>query len=196
MGKPAETDRPHLKSLSHSFTLDWVLTCKSAAEARAALGAATRILEQLGVQLNPQKTRIVHVRQGFDFLGYRIVRTSGKRKLPGSMIRRWSPTGLIVHPTRKSIRRFGDRVRTLTRRSAPRKTAELIQELNPTLRGWGEYYKRPHPTALSPTRRLDSATHLVASFPPVADSGLEAVVPSQAVRRVWSGQPDLANTFS
>jgi hypothetical protein len=121
-----------------------VLTCKSAAEARAALGAATRILEQLGVQLNPQKTRIVHVRQGFDFLGYRIVRTSGKRKLPESMIRRWSPTGLIVHPTRKSIRRFRDRVRTLTRRSAPRKTAELIQELNPTLRGWGEYYKRAH----------------------------------------------------
>jgi RNA-directed DNA polymerase len=83
---------------------DWVLTCKSVTEARAALGAATRILEQLGVQLNPQKTRIVHVQQGFDFLGYRIVRTSGKRTLPGSMIRRWSPTGLIVYPTRKSIR--------------------------------------------------------------------------------------------
>ncbi len=123
---------------------DWVLTCESAAKARAALGAATRILEQLGVQLNPQKTRIVHVQQGFDFLGYRIVRASGKRKLPSSMIRRWSPTGLIVYPTRKSTRRFRDRVRTLTRRSAPRKTAELIQELNPTLRGWGEYYKRAH----------------------------------------------------
>ena len=123
---------------------DWVLTCKSVAEARAALGTATRILEQLGVQLNPQKTRIVHVQQGFDFLGYRIVRASGKRKLPSSMIRRWSPTGLIVYPTRKSTRRFRDRVRTLTRRSALRKTAELIQELNPTLRGWGEYYKRAH----------------------------------------------------
>ena len=106
MGKPAETDRRSLKSLSHSFTLDWVLTCKSAAEARAALGAATRILEQSGVQLNPQNTRMVHVQQGFDFLGYRIVRASGKRKLSSSMIRRWSPTGLIVHPTKKSIRRF------------------------------------------------------------------------------------------
>jgi len=144
MGKPAAPDRPRLTPLSHSFTLDWVLTCKSAVEAGAALAAATRILEKLGVQLNPQKTRIVHVQQGFDFLGYRIVRASGKRKLPSSMIRRWSPKGLIVYPARKSIRRFPDRVRALTRRSAPRKTAELIKELNPTLRGWGEYYKRAH----------------------------------------------------
>ena len=37
--------------------LDWVITGKSVAEARAALAAATRILERLGVRLNPQKTR-------------------------------------------------------------------------------------------------------------------------------------------
>jgi RNA-directed DNA polymerase len=63
------------------FADDWVITCKSAAEARAALAAATRILEQLGVRLNPQKTRIVHIQQGFDFLGYRMVRTSGNSKI-------------------------------------------------------------------------------------------------------------------
>ena len=44
---------------------DWVVTCASAEEARAAVVAALRILSELGVQLHPQKTRIVHVRQGF-----------------------------------------------------------------------------------------------------------------------------------
>jgi len=54
------------------FADDWVITCKSAAEARAAMDVAHRILKQLGVELHPQKTRIVHVRYGFEFLGYKI----------------------------------------------------------------------------------------------------------------------------
>src|SRR5437588_8530232 len=53
---------------------DWVATCESAAEGRAAVAAALRILNELGVQLHPQKTRIVHVRQGFEFLYDRIYR--------------------------------------------------------------------------------------------------------------------------
>src|SRR5215475_9019943 len=51
---------------------DWVITCKSAAEARAAVDAARRILKQLGVELHPQKTRIVHMREGFAFLASQI----------------------------------------------------------------------------------------------------------------------------
>ena len=53
---------------------DWVITCQSAAEARATVTAARKVLEQLGVQLHPHKTRIVHVQRGFEFLGYKIKR--------------------------------------------------------------------------------------------------------------------------
>src|SRR6266436_2469794 len=122
---------------------DWVITCKSAAEARAAMEAASRILKQLGVELHPQKTRIVHVRDGFEFLGYKIKRGKKKLNLPESKIRSQARQGaLYAYPKEKSIRRFMDQVRQRTKRRIPLKTKELIAELNPLLRGWGEYYKR------------------------------------------------------
>jgi RNA-directed DNA polymerase len=124
---------------------DWVITCKSAAEARSAVDAAHRILKQLGVELHPQKTRIVHVRDGFEFLGYKIKRGKRKLYLPASKIRSQARQGaLYAYPKEKSIRRFMDQVRQRTKRRIPLKTKELIAELNPLLRGWGEYYKRAH----------------------------------------------------
>ena len=123
---------------------DWVLTSRSAAEARAALEAATRVLETLGVQINPRKTRIVHVRHGFEFLGYKIKR--GKQlRLPSHRIRSGVRSGgLYAYPREKSIRRFREQIRSRTRRKAPISTEQLIGQINPLLRGWGEYYKRAH----------------------------------------------------
>jgi RNA-directed DNA polymerase len=127
------------------FADDWVVTCKSAAEARAAVEAAGRILKQLGVELHPQKTRIVHVQNGFEFLGYKIKRGKRKLYLPESKIRSQARQGaLYAYPKEKSIRRFMDQVRQRTKRKIPLNTKELIAELNPLLRGWGEYYKRAH----------------------------------------------------
>ncbi len=123
---------------------DWVVTCKSAAEARAAIDAAGRILKQLGVELHPQKTRIVHVRYGFEFLGYKIKRGKGLY-LPANKIRSQArPGGLYAYPREKSIRHFKDQVRQRTKRRVPLATEQLIEALNPLLRGWGEYYKRAH----------------------------------------------------
>ena len=123
---------------------DWVITCASAAEARAALETATRVLKTLGVHIHPQKTRIVHVRHGFEFLGYKIKR--GRRlKLPASKIRSGARAGaLYAYPRQKSIQHFKEQVRRRTRRKAPVSTQELIREINPVLRGWGHYYKRAH----------------------------------------------------
>ena len=73
--------------------------------------------------------------------------SAGKKKLhlPASKIRSQARQGaLYAYPKEKSIRRFMDQVRQRTKRGRPLKTKELIAELNPLLRGWGEYYKRAH----------------------------------------------------
>jgi len=127
------------------YSDDWVVTCSSAAQARAALQTATGILKTLGVAINPRKTRIVHVKQGFEFLGYKIKRGNRPMRLPAGKIRSGIKAGaLYAYPRQKSIRHFKDQIRHLTCRRAPVTTAELIQQINPILRGWGEYYKRAH----------------------------------------------------
>jgi RNA-directed DNA polymerase len=121
---------------------DWVVTCTSEAEAAEAIADAQRILAQLGVQLHPQKTRIVHINRGFEFLGYKI-----KRGRPRAALRRKlgrsAPAGTVyAYPSEKSINRFKDRVRQLTKRRIPLSTDQIIAEMNPIVRGWGQYYKR------------------------------------------------------
>jgi len=81
---------------------------------------AGRILKQLGVELHPQKTRIVHVREGFEFLGYKIKRGQKKLHLPVSKIRSQARQGaLYAYPKEKSIGRFMDRIRQRTKRKMP-----------------------------------------------------------------------------
>jgi RNA-directed DNA polymerase len=179
------------------FADDWVITCRSAAEARAAVEAAGRILKQLGVELHPQKTRIVHVREGFEFLGYKIKRGQKKLHLPASKIRSQARQGaLYAYPKEKSIGRFMDQVRQRTRRGIPLKTAELIVALNPLLRGWGELQACPRPQALPTSRRLDPAAHLVASVPALKECRLETAACDQALRRVRACSVDRFNSFS
>ena len=74
---------------------DWLITCRNHGEARAALEEARRILAKLGVTLNTGKTRIVHVRHGFEFLGYKI--KQGKRPLRLQASKRAYPVVTHTH---------------------------------------------------------------------------------------------------
>ena len=124
---------------------DWVVTCRTRQEAEQALEEAKKLLAELGVTLNEQKTRIVHVSQGFEFLGYKIKRGKRELHLPVHKIRSGTqPYSLYAYPTQKAIDRFKEQIRQRTRRRAGVTVQQLIDDINPVIRGWGQYYCKAH----------------------------------------------------
>lgn len=105
---------------------DFVVLCRSPEDAEAALAVLREWTAQAGLTLHPDKTRRVDARtEGFDFLGYRFV--AGQR---------W--------PRAKSLTKLKDAVRAKTGRTVGRGLAMVIADLNPTLRGWFEYFRHSH----------------------------------------------------
>ena len=103
---------------------DFVILCRSEAEAQAALDAVRAWVKEAGLTLHPEKTRVVDATQpgGFDFLGYHFERGH-----------RW--------PREKSLKKLKDRLREQTPRLAGRSLEHIIAEVNRTLRGWYGYFQ-------------------------------------------------------
>jgi RNA-directed DNA polymerase len=105
---------------------DIVVLCRSAQEAAEALDVVRDWTAQAGLTLHPDKTRVVDAwDEGFEFLGYHFV---------GG--RRW--------PRKKSLGKLKDAVRARTKRTSGQSLPCIIADLNPTLRGWFEYFKHSH----------------------------------------------------
>ena len=121
-----------------------VVTCSTRKEAEKAMTDARKVLATLGVTLNEQKTRIVYITQGFEFLGYKIKRGTRGLRLPGHRVKSVRSGQVYAYPREKSIRSFMDQLRARTKRTVPLSTAELIAEINPILRGWGNYFCKAH----------------------------------------------------
>jgi RNA-directed DNA polymerase len=78
-----------------------------------------------GLQLSEEKTRITHIDQGFDFLGWNFRKYSGK---------------LLIKPSRKNVQAFYRKVAETISGNKTVKQEELIRLLNPMLRGWAQYH--------------------------------------------------------
>src|SRR5262249_14790777 len=89
-------------------------------------------LSTMGLTLSEEKTKITHITEGFDFLGYRVIRCIGTR---GHMVPK-------VFVPKKAIDRFRGKVREmLARHTTEASTGLKIQKLNWLIRGWCEYYR-------------------------------------------------------
>jgi RNA-directed DNA polymerase len=108
---------------------DFVVLCRTAEQAQAALEEVKSWVEQNGLRLNEDKTHVGDCRQagqGFEFLGYRF--EAG---------RRWVRS--------KSFTALRERIRIKTKRTRGESLAKIIADLNPMLRGWFNYFKQAHP---------------------------------------------------
>ena len=121
---------------------DGVVLCRSAAQARAALGAVGEILGSLGLRLHPDKTKVVDLREGregLDFLGCHFrARMSGRlweqRRVVRYYLHRW--------PSQRAMKRLRDEVHARTGRNRVGEDIRVvIADLNPLLRGWGNYFR-------------------------------------------------------
>jgi RNA-directed DNA polymerase len=88
--------------------------------------AVQAFLSERGLNLSPEKTKITHIQDGFDFLGFNVRKYDQK---------------LLIKPSKESIKRFLRDIREAIKSSSNVKTEDLIRILNPKLRGWGNYFR-------------------------------------------------------
>jgi len=115
------------------FADDWVVLCNGTkAETHAIKQELGEFLSTMGLTLSEEKTKVTHITEGFDFLGYRIIRSIGTK---GKMV----PKVLIPE---KAIIRFRHKIREMLAPNTTKESMGLqIQKLNWLTRGWCEYYR-------------------------------------------------------
>jgi RNA-directed DNA polymerase len=101
--------------------------------AEALWNEVAAVLAPMGLRLSVDKTRVVHVDEGFDFLGWRIQRRAWRS--------RTDKKAVYTYPSKKALASIVNKVRSLTRRAAHRTLADLLRRLNPAPRGWCTYFR-------------------------------------------------------
>src|SRR5215472_12526906 len=128
--------KTRLKSLGESipavnfvrYADDFIVTSKSKDLLEGEIKPLVeQFLQERGLELSPTKTVITHVEQGFDLLG--------------QSVRRYSNGKLLTKPSKKNVKPFLDDIRKTIKAARGWPAAELINELNPRIRGWANYHR-------------------------------------------------------
>lgn len=131
----------------YRYADDMVILCRG--NPQAAYQALSALVARMDLVLHPDKTRIVRVEEGFDFLSFHFVRrrspTTGRRSF-------------YIFPSKESQKRIRENIRSFTHRRAPVKPEELIERINQTTRGWVNYFQ--HTNASEAFRKLQRFINL------------------------------------
>jgi RNA-directed DNA polymerase len=110
------------------------VACRTREEAEQAIDKLVPWLAQRGLTLSEEKTRIVHIQDGFDFLGFNV----RQYKAPDT-----KRAGVVLHikPSRESVQKLRTKLREEWLALRGHRVAEVTKRLNPIIRGWSNYFR-------------------------------------------------------
>jgi RNA-directed DNA polymerase len=110
-----------------------VMVAGQRGDAEALWDEVGAVLAPVGLRLSEEKTRVCHIDEGFDFLGWHVQRRSWRG--------RTGKKAVYTYPSKKALASVVGKVRSLTRRAKHRTLADLLRSVNPVLRGWCNYFR-------------------------------------------------------
>jgi RNA-directed DNA polymerase len=113
---------------------DFVCFCETKEDAEHVQGILTGWLKERGLTLSQEKTRIVHLTEGFDFLGFNIRHYAA----PQTSRTGWK---LLIKPSKESVKEVQKKVKGLWAEAQGGNVQAVLTKLNPVIRGWANYFR-------------------------------------------------------
>ena len=113
---------------------DFVIFCRTKNEAELAKEDIEGFLEKRGLELSPEKTRICHITEGFDFLGFNIRHHKVKNTKTGYK--------LLTKPSKKFLQNARNDLREIFLNHSGKSVGTLIGKINPVIRGKSNYLNK------------------------------------------------------
>jgi RNA-directed DNA polymerase len=112
---------------------DMVAFCESKEDAEEVMQILKNWLRERGLELSPGKTKIRHLSDGFDFLGFNIRQYKSQHTRTG-----WK---LLIKPSKESVQKLRDKLRKTWYSLKGQNVSAIVRKLNPVIRGWSNYYR-------------------------------------------------------
>jgi RNA-directed DNA polymerase len=109
-----------------------VLVAGTRDHAEQLRGEVETVLAPMGLRLSEAKTGVVHIDEGFDFLGFRIQRQTKEGT---------NRAYVYTYPSKKALASITRKVKTITRQGTNNALSSLLRQLNAVLRGWTNYFR-------------------------------------------------------
>ena len=112
---------------------DFVVFCETREDAEKVIEILTEWLQQRGLMLSPEKTNMVHLTEGFAFLGFNIRHYKTPTRKAG-----WKR---LIRPSKESVKKIREKLKDKWNSARGTNAIAVIKELNPIIRGWANYFR-------------------------------------------------------